>query len=230
MRIVSLVPSLSETLDDWGHPPIAGTRFCALAGLARVGGTKDPDLAAIAALEPDLVVLDEEENRREDYEALVALGLAVYACAVRSLGDLDDALAGLAAAVGVEWTAPPRPAGPPVRVRAAVPIWRRPWVALGGPTYATSLLAAVGVANVLADRGAYPRVDLAAMAEARPDVVLAPSEPYPFAERHRRELETVAPVVLVDGRDLFWWGSRTPGATARLGEAVARWAAFATRA
>ncbi len=100
----------------------------------------------------------------------------------------------------------------------------------GGPTYATSLLAAVGVANVLADRGAYPRVDLAAMAEARPDVVLAPSEPYPFAERHRRELETVAPVVLVDGRDLFWWGSRTPGATARLGEAVARWAAIATRA
>ena len=229
MRIVSLVPSLTETLDDWGRPPIAGTRFCARAGLARVGGTKDPDLEAIAALEPDLVVLDEEENRREDYEALLERGLAVYACAVRSLGDLEGALAGLADAVGVNWSVPAWPPTPPVRLRAVVPIWRRPWIALGGPTYATSLLGAVGVANVLADRGAYPRLELAAMADARPDVVLAPSEPYPFAERHRRELEAVAPVVLVDGRDLFWWGSRTPGALARLGDDVARWANLATR-
>jgi hypothetical protein len=56
---------------------------------------------------------------------------------------------------------------------------------------------------------------LEAAASLHPDVVLAPSEPYAFAERHRRELATVAPVRYVDGQDLFWWGSRTAAALAR---------------
>ncbi len=227
MRVVSLVPSLTETLDAWGRPPIAGTRFCAHPGLTRVGGTKDPDLAAIVALAPDLVVLDEEENRREDYDALVERGLTVFATAVRSIDDLDVALAGLAAVLEVDWAAPPRSPARPLTLRAVVPVWRRPWVALGAPTYATSLLGAVGVANALADRGPYPRVEWAQLADERPDLVLAPSEPYPFAERHRQELAEVAPVVFVDGRDLFWWGSRTSGALERLGDAAARWAEVA---
>ena len=62
---------------------------------------------------------------------------------------------------------------------------------------------------------------LAEVAGAQPDLVLAPSEPYPFGERHRAELEQVAPVLLVDGRDLFWWGVRTPAALERLRSVVA---------
>ncbi len=220
MRVVSLVPSVSETLEAWGRPPIAVTRFCDLAGVTRVGGTKDPDLEAIVALAPDLVVLDEEENRREDYEALLARGLAVHATAVRSLADLERELAALAAAIGHSWTAPRRPAPRAPRWRVVVPIWRRPWMALGAPTYASSLLAHLGLENALADQGPYPKVGPAAMAATRPDLVLAPSEPYPFSERHRAELETVAPVRYVDGRDLFWWGERTVAAMARLASAL----------
>ncbi len=216
MRVVSLVPSLSETLDAWGLRPVGVTRFCDLEGVARVGGTKDPDLAAIEALEPDLVVLDEEENRREDYQGLLERGLRVHATAVRDLEDVESALLRLAEAVGHAWTAPVRAPARDRRRRVVVPIWRRPWIALGAPTYATSLLAHLGYENALADRGPYPHVELDELAALHPQLLLAPSEPYPFSARQRAELETVAPVVFLDGRDLFWWGVRTPGAMARL--------------
>jgi hypothetical protein len=114
------------------------------------------------------------------------------------------------------------PPGEPV-ARAFVPIWKRPWMSLAGGTYGSSLLAALGVANVFADADAgpgggdrYPTVTLDEARARRPDVVLAPSEPYPFAERHVPLLAEVAPVVLVDGQDLFWWGVRTPAAIDRL--------------
>ncbi|MHB8335352.1 MAG: helical backbone metal receptor [Acidimicrobiales bacterium] len=220
MRVVSLVPSLSETLDSWGLRPVAVTRFCDLAGVTRVGGTKDPDVAAIVALAPDLVVVDEEENRREDYEALVAQGLYVHATAVRGLEDVDRELRALAGVLGHAWVPPRWPPRHALAHRVVVPIWRRPWIALGAPTYATSLLAHLGYENVLADAGPYPHLELAEMARARPELVLAPSEPYPFAERHRAELETVAPMRFVDGRDLFWWGERTPAAMTRLAHAL----------
>ena len=63
IRVVSLVPSVTETLLAWGIEPIACTRFCEQPGIAHVGGTKDPDLVGIKALAPDLVVFDQEENR-----------------------------------------------------------------------------------------------------------------------------------------------------------------------
>ncbi len=217
MRLVSLVPSVTETLVAWGIAPIGVTRFCPpVAGAAVVGGTKDPDLARIAALRPDLVILDEEENRYDDDRALRARGLATLALAVTSLASRDGALRALAEATGTAWAPRPRPAPPPPERRVAVVIWRRPWIFLGAPTYATSLLAQVGCANVLAGAGPYPHRELAAVALRRPDLVLAPSEPYPFGPRHAAELAAVAPVRLVEGRDLFWWGTRTDAALARL--------------
>ncbi len=217
MRLVSLVPSVTETLVAWGVPPVGVTRFCPpVPGAARVGGTKDPDLARIVSLRPDLVVVDEEENRRADDQALRARGIPTLALAVRDLAGRDAALARLAQATGAAWAPSPRPApGPPVR-RVAVVIWRRPWIFLGAPTYATSLLAQVGCANVLAGAGPYPHRELAAVALRRPDLLLAPSEPYPFGPRHVAELSALAPVRLLDGRDLFWWGARTDAALARL--------------
>ncbi len=223
-RVVSLVPSVTETLLAWGVEPVACTRFCEQPGLRHVGGTKDPDVAAIVALAADLVVMDEEENRREDAEALAAAGLRLHVTAVRSLDDVRPTLDALASAVGVDGGLPicaadgASPPGSRRRGRRAfVPIWRRPWMTFNGGTYASSLLAAVGVDNVFAaaaDR--YPTVTLDDAAARRPDVVLAPSEPYPFGPRHVAELQAVAPVELVDGRDLFWWGVRTPGALGRL--------------
>jgi len=215
-RIVSLVPSVTETLLAWGIDPVACTRFCEQPQLHHVGGTKDPDLAAITDLLPDLVVVDEEENRREDHDALQAAGVAVHVLAVRDVVGLDEQMTGLAEVVGARWV----PIGPveepePSR-RAWVPIWKRPWMALGEPTYGSALLRALGIANVAAPEGAYPELDPEAARRRHADLVIAPSEPYPFAERHRSELEAVAPAILVDGRDLLWWGARTRGALERL--------------
>jgi ABC-type hemin transport system substrate-binding protein len=222
VRVVSLVPSATETLRAWGITPVACTRFCEQPDLPTVGGTKNPDIAAIVGLAPDLVVVDEEENRREDHEALVAAGVPVHALAVRSLADLDRQLPALAAAVGGVWT----PLGPldpePHRLRALVPIWRRPWMALGPDTFGASLLGSLGVAVLPTGQGRYPEVDLLQLAAGPAiDVVLVPSEPYAFSDAHLQELAAVASPVRVDGQDLFWWGARTAAARHRLADALA---------
>ncbi len=221
VRVVSLVPSVTETLLAWGIRPVACTRFCEQPALRHVGGTKDPDLAAVAALAPDLVVVCDEENRRVDADALVAAGLHIHSCSPRHVDDVGASLGRLASAVGV--VPPPAARGGPVptlaplRLRAFVPIWRRPWMSMAADTYGSSLLAALGVANVCADHpDRYPEVTLDDMAARSPDVVLAPSEPYAFGPTHLAELAEVAPVVPVDGRDLFWWGVRTTAAAHRL--------------
>jgi ABC-type Fe3+-hydroxamate transport system substrate-binding protein len=227
VRVVSLVPSVTETLLAWGVLPLAVTRFCEQPGLPTVGGTKDPDVAAIVALEPDLVVVNDEENRREDADALVAAGVPLHVTRVRSVADVAPCLTALAAAVGTRESAQPARLMTPQRhrarrVRGFVPIWRRPWMTANGDTYGSSVLEAAGVENVFAtDPDRYPTIGLDAAAARRPDVVLAPSEPYPFGPRHAAELATVAPDVrFVDGRDLFWWGVRTPAAIERLTAAV----------
>ncbi|MBO0732499.1 MAG: hypothetical protein J2P57_24785 [Acidimicrobiaceae bacterium] len=216
-RIVSLVPSVSETLLAWGVTPVAVTRFCEQPHLEAVGGTKNPDVAAIASLRPDVVVMDREENRAEDAAALEAAGIALLVLHVRSLDDVAPELQRLAAVAGVHLPPLAMKSTMATRCAAWIPIWRRPWMTINAATYGSSLLAAAGVANIYADNPApYPTVTLEEAAARRPDVVLAPSEPYPFSARQQQELETVAPVVFVDGKDLFWWGARTPGALERL--------------
>lgn len=225
VRVVSLVPSVTETLLAWGVEPVACTRFCEQPSLPHVGGTKDPAIDAVVALAPDLVVMNDEENRLADAEALAAAGLDVHVVTVRKVDDVAPALTALAHRLDV-----PFEPWPPVEVmpltvttRVFVPIWRRPWMTMNADTYGSSMLAAVGVANVFADAAErYPTVTLADAVDRTPDVVLAPSEPYPFGERHVAELEAVAPVTLVDGQDLFWWGVRTPAALTRLRSNLSR--------
>jgi ABC-type Fe3+-hydroxamate transport system substrate-binding protein len=222
VRVVSLVPSVTESLATWGVDPVAVTRFCERLDLRTVGGTKDPDVAAIVALAPDLVVMNDEENRAEDAAALVAAGLRVHVTRVRAVEDVGPELERLAAAVGDSFferhSVVVHESRSKNERRAFVPIWRRPWMTLNGDTYGSSLLERLGIGNVYADAPErYPTVTLDDARSRSPDVVLAPSEPYPFSARHAGELAQVAPVELVDGRDLFWWGTRTPQAAARLG-------------
>ncbi len=227
VRVVSLVPSLTESVLSWGVTPVACTRFCEQPLLRQVGGTKDPDLDAIVQLAPDLVLWCEEENRLEDYEALVARGLRCHSVRIDAVDEVAPALEGVAAELGLDGAATelaPLPAAlhPPVRRRVFVPIWRRPWMTVSGGTYAASVLRHLGFDPLFADRSVrYPEVSLAEVAAARPDLVLLPSEPYPFKARHGGEFAAIAPSMLVDGQDLFWWGTRTPQALVRLANALA---------
>jgi len=215
VRVVSLVPSVTETLLAWSIVPVAVTRFCEHPELPHVGGTKDPDTAGIVALAPDIVVVNDEENRKEDFDALMRAGLTVHVVHLARVEDVPTAMAALADAVAHDYTPPSLPPARDARIRAFVPIWRRPWMTMNGDTYGSSLLAHLGVANVFSDAvDRYPELTLDDVPSAH--VVLAPSEPYPFSERHEAELRAIAPVTFVDGKDLFWWGERTPGALRRL--------------
>lgn len=226
-RVISLVPSSTETLLALGADVVACTRFCEQPELPHVGGTKNPDIGAVVALDPDLVVLDREENRVDDHDALVAAGLEVYVSDVRSVDAGIDVVDELAAAVGID--APTRPEIPPadplVRAVAFVPIWRRPWMTISADTYGGSLLRRLGIELIdVASDGPYPTLELADVARSAPDLVLVPSEPYVFTAAHVDELTAALPgttIRRIDGQDLFWWGIRTPAALGRLGVSLA---------
>lgn len=229
-RIVSLVPSVTETLVSLGVPPVGATRFCKQDALPLVGGTKNPDIEAIERLSPHLVVVNDEENRIEDVEALEAAGIPTVSVSPRSVDDVGPAVAAIAEMAEVEapagfdaaswstwleqWRRPTTPA------TVFAPVWARPWMTLNGATYGSSLLRLLGLENLYADADVrYPEVEMADVRTRNPEVVLLPTEPYPFQERHVvkvREAFPEATVSLVDGEDLFWWGARTPHAIRRL--------------
>lgn len=223
-RVVSLVPSATETLRAWGVEPVAVTRFCPTPHPRTVGGTKDPHVDEIAALRPDVVVMCIEENRREDADDLTERGLAVHAIDIDGVDDVVSELVRLAEALQLEVDVPALPDPRPSRgVTAFVPIWRRPWMTISAATYAASMLRWVGIGVVTpASEERYPTVELSDVIDLGPDVVIAPDEPYPFGERHRQELEQVAPTIFVDGQDLVWWGTRTPEALGRLDAVLSR--------
>ena len=232
VRVVSLVPSSTETLLALGAEVIACTRFCEQPDLLHVGGTKNPELDAIIALQPDVVVMDREENRIEDHDALVEAGVRVFASDVRSVDDaialVGDLTALTHAADDTSTMCQARLARrPPVgldRRTAFVPIWRRPWMSIAAGTYGASLLGVLGIDLVTADLAdPYPTVELEDIAALRPDLVLVPSEPYVFTADHLDELAAAIPgatILRIDGQDLFWWGARTPGAIERLGAVI----------
>lgn len=223
-RVVSLVPSLTESVLAWGVEPVACTRFCEQPTLRHVGGTKDPDIAAIVDLAPDVVLMCEEENLRAHHDELVAAGVRCHAVRIDAVEDVPTQLAGVARVLGLDVPAIPVPtrAAATPHVRAFVPIWRRPWMTLAPGTYGSSLLRHLGVDTLFGDAIVrYPETTVEEVAALRPDVVLLPTEPYPFTDRHLAEWDAVAPARLVDGQDLFWWGTRTPAALARLRAALA---------
>lgn len=231
-RVVSLVPSATETLLALGVTPVACTRFCEQPGIPTVGGTKDPHVDEIVALAPDLVVVNSEENRAEDYAAMQRAGLELHSMSPQSISDVGRVVANLSERVGAVTPTPFRGGGwhdlvrrstLEFRGRVVVLIWRRPWMTIRANTYGASLLQVLGWRNALpsaTDR--YPEGTLEEIAGLAPELVLLPDEPYPFSERHLAEVEAGFPtarVAVVDGKDLFWWGIRTPGALERLARA-----------
>jgi ABC-type hemin transport system substrate-binding protein len=232
-RVVSLVPSATESLVALGIAPIACTRFCEQPGIPTVGGTKNPDIDAIVALAPELVVVNNEENRIDDARALAAAGIELHDMSPRSVEEVGPEVVALCERVGVpvpspfgahEWDAWLASMLSPRWYDAFVAVWRRPWMSLATDTYGASLLDLLGVDNVFADsRERYPEVTLDEVAARAPNLILLPSEPYAFTEKHVEEIAAGVPGVpvrLVDGRDLFWWGTRTPAAATRLRTAI----------
>jgi ABC-type Fe3+-hydroxamate transport system substrate-binding protein len=219
-RVVSLVPSLTEAVAVSAPGLLVGaTDWCTHPDgldVARVRGTKNPDVAVVVALHPDVVLANAEENRASDLEALRALGVPVWVTAPRTLDEAFGSLERMlrhACRLAAEpaWLSTARRAweqpyeGP--RRRAAVPIWRRPWMVLGRDTFAGDVLHRLGVDNVFADAAdRYPRTSVDEMRERGAQLVVLPDEPYAFGSGDGPEAFAELPVALVSGRHLTWYG------------------------
>ncbi len=261
-RVVSLVPSVTESLFDLGlgGRVVGVTDYCVFPAehvrhLPRVGGTKNPDLERIHALQPDLVIANREENRREDVEALQAAGIAVWVTFPKTVQealnllwtimDVFDEPAMVPRVRLIEQTVDfverigmtrPHPC------RVFVPIWFDPLMTFNADTYIHDLVRVCGGTNVFADRerryplqadlgGAqaypaddpriserdtrYPRITMSEVVAAQPDVILLPSEPFPFTSEHAHIFEQLdvpaarrAAIHLCDGSLLTWHGTR----------------------
>ncbi|MFI2606649.1 helical backbone metal receptor [Kitasatospora sp. NPDC018619] len=239
-RVVSLVPSLTEALAATAPGLLVGaTDWCSHpAGLsvARIGGTKNPDVPRVVALAPDLVVANDEENRRPDLDALRAAGVPVWVTDIRTLDDAFRSLHRLlTTACGLPrpgWLDEAQAAWAPVGhggagaaaegPRAVVPIWRRPWMVLGRDTFAGDLLRRLGLRLVHADHPErYPAIPLPELLSCRPELVVLPDEPYRFTAEDGPEAFPDTPAALVSGRHLTWYGPSLVTAPTVLRQALA---------
>ncbi|MDG9706010.1 helical backbone metal receptor [Streptomyces sp. DH37] len=233
-RVVSLVPSLTEAVAATGPELLVGaTDWCSHPpglDVARVRGTKNPDRERIAALRPDLVIANEEENRPADLAALRSAGIEVLVTEVRTLpqafAELDRVLTAGCGLPRPAWLDEAEAAWSAVRpgfdATAVVPIWRRPWMVLGRDTFAGDLLARLGVRNAYADHAErYPRVGLGELNEpGRASLVVLPDEPYRFTADDGPEAFPGLPAALVSGRHLTWYGPSLAEAPAVLSAAL----------
>lgn len=264
-RIVSLVPSMTESLFDLdlGDRLVGATDYCIypaekLTGIPRVGGPKNPRIDEILALSPDLVLANQEENTRQSVDAMRSAGLKVWLSFPRSVAESMDVLWALAKMVvhdeaivrlrvlelTLSWAE--EASGSQPYLRYFCPIWNEEpagtpawWMTFNKQTYASDVLTLIGGENVFADRmrkyplGAdlglaqpeesgerdtrYPRVTLDEIRQADPQVILLPSEPFAFDEKHLQviieQLEVTQAVQhervhLVDGSLITWHGTR----------------------
>lgn len=223
LRVVSLVPSLTETLASVAPGRLVGaTDWCSHPrglGVTRVRGTKNPALDVVRALQPDVVVANKEENRELDVQRLRDSGIRVW---VTDIETVPGALASIRRLLdGLGWDAPAwldeaerRWSGPPPAAtrRVAVPIWRDPWMVVGARTFTGDLLRRRGLVNVYDGGPAnpegerYPHTTVEAIEAAAPDVVLLPDEPYVFTTADGPEAFRQVPTELVSGRLITWYG------------------------
>jgi ABC-type Fe3+-hydroxamate transport system substrate-binding protein len=229
-RIVSLVPSQTELLFDLGlgEKVIGVTKFCIHPAEARtkaavIGGTKNFDFEKIAALNPDLIIGNKEENYQAGIEQLAAdfpvwlsdiSNLPEALEMIRRVGFIagakekaetlaDDIQASFATLETTVINTPP--------VSAAYFIWRKPYMAAASGTFVDDMLRRAGFANIFADQTRYPEIMTEQLAAAAPERILLSSEPYPFGEKHLAEFQAICPaatIEMVDGELFSWYGSR----------------------
>ncbi|MFM7710201.1 MAG: helical backbone metal receptor [Ferruginibacter sp.] len=227
-RIVSLVPSLTELLYSMAldEAVVGITKFCIhpdswFRQKTRIGGTKNPDLDRIRALQPDLIIANQEENNQTDVLTLAA-SFPVWLTNVQDYSSALATIQSLGVCTGREreakqiidtiedaWKQVAIPFSKPKRVLYL--IWRNPYMSIGGDTFIDSLLEKAGFQHVLSDQKRYPVITPTEIAEAAPEYVFLSSEPYPFKAAHIEELRQLLPntaIHLVDGELFSWYGSR----------------------
>jgi len=237
-RIISLVPSQTELLFDLGleEEVVGVTKFCIhpaekVKGKVKIGGTKQYDFDKIAALNPDLIIGNKEENEQTQIEELAAK----YPVWMSDIATLNDALqmiqmVGQVIQKEVEATdlirviednfqknintKHPHPLKGGIRVAsltAAYFIWKKPYMVAAKNTFIDEMMRVAGFTNVYREKSRYPTTNLAELHALQPEIILLSSEPYPFKMKHVAEFQAACPdakVRIVDGEMFSWYGSR----------------------
>ncbi len=223
--IVSLVPSITELLVDLGlrKELIGCTKFCTHPeGLKKdikvIGGTKSIHMDRVAALCPDLIIANKEENKRESICELQK-NHNVWVSDVKTVSDAYDMIVAIGQITNTAkraneiiahhksmFTSFKKKSG-----RVIYLIWKDPWMTVGGDTYINDMLEHVGYTNVYKQLSRYPTVDLELIKSTDIDMIFLSSEPFPFSAEHKVQLQKKFPKVsvkLVDGEFFSWYGSR----------------------
>jgi len=237
-RIVSLVPSITETLFDFGAGSslVGRTRFCIrppelVRPVLKIGGPKNPDISLIVAQRPDLVIANMEENEEHDIEALEREGILVFVTYPKTVDDGFQLLKTLSVMTGTAATAKSyidqaahvmKEVRSSIDVSAVRPrilylIWRKPYMTVSKDTFIHDMIVYCGGSNVFADHAErYPAITVEDIQNAEPDIIILPSEPYRFRKIHREELmafDTIPAVkrnkiLFADGEMFSWYGTR----------------------
>lgn len=224
MRIVSLVPSITETLFDFGltaDEVVGRTKFCihpanSVKNVAIIGGTKTLNIEKIKSLNPDLIIANKEENERLQVEELMT-DFKVWVTDVSTIEDNHQFISDLGTLLNKKelaqslneriahiFTVKKNPLPPKV----AYLIWKNPYMTVGNDTFINEVLENIGGENLFKDRKRYPEVTVEELKNA--DQVFLSSEPFPFQQKHIDELQKELPdkqMILVDGEAFSWFGT-----------------------
>ncbi len=228
-RIVSLVPSQTELLYDLGldEEVIGITKFCVHPNVwhktkTRLGGTKNLKINIIQKLKPDLIIANKEENTREQIEQL-AKTFDVFVTNVRNINDAlkmiknvgmltGQASSSVRIANSIQSTFKKlfEKISSKEKIKTAYVIWRNPYMVAGGDTFISDMMQYCGMQNIYSNMKRYPEINIEDLKD-KCELLLLSSEPYPFKEKHIRELQSQIPavkIVLADGEMFSWYGSR----------------------
>lgn len=240
MRIVSLVPSLTELLFQLGlvDQIVGRTKFCihpsdSVSLIPKIGGTKNVNIQKVIDLNPDLIIANKEENTKEDVEALESTfhvhvsHISNYEEAIEAIKDIglltnrQIEAESLVAAINSKFS---NLEHIQTSKRVAYIIWQNPYMTVGADTFIHDMLRRCGFINVFHDQTRYPTFSAAELIDLKPDIILLSSEPFPFKEKHIQSFENQFPnakVKLVDGEFFSWYGNRMLGAADYFNELIA---------
>ena len=224
MNIISLVPSITETLFDFGltdHEVIGRTKFCIhpkelVKNVEIIGGTKNLNISKIKSLSPDLIIANKEENDKAQVEELMK-DFTVWVTDIETLEDNQNFLTKLGILLNKEEITQNfnqiinsmfnlKKTTDPIKV--AYLIWKNPYMTVGSDTFIHEIMEKLGFENLFKNEKRYPEISLDQMQEA--DVIFLSTEPFPFQQKHAEELQNELPgkkIILVDGEAFSWYGT-----------------------